>query len=179
MCYNFVMKKWILILALITMQGVLANELQNVGIAKYAVLEVLDNNVPLRVKDDENSTRITHLFKNAVLFADKQNNDYFRVELKENNYAWVNKKFVEVQAIIPEKRFDNINKITFKSERNAFKAFIQTPSQSAFIAKEEGNNLNFTLFDNRFDPIETKISNKNNRFILDEKINLRKHHVTK
>ena len=64
------MKKWILILALITMQGVLANELQNVGIAKYAVLEVLDNNVPLRVKDNENSTRITHLFKNAVLFAE-------------------------------------------------------------------------------------------------------------
>ena len=165
------MKKWILVLALITMQGVLAFELQDVGIAKYAVLEVLDNNTPLRLKDSENSTRLTHLFKNAVLFADKQNENYFRVELKENEYAWINKKFVEVQAIIPEKRFDNVNKITFKNEKNKFSATIQTPSQSAFIAKEEGNNLNFTLFDNRYDPIETKITNRNYRFLLDEQIN--------
>ncbi|MBR5304551.1 MAG: N-acetylmuramoyl-L-alanine amidase [Candidatus Gastranaerophilales bacterium] len=164
------MKKWILFLALITMQGVFANELQNVGIAKYAVLEVLDDNTPLRLKDSENATRLTHLFKNAVLFADKQNDDYYRVELKENDYAWINKKFVEVQAIIPEKRFDNINKISFKREKNNFKALIQTPSQSAFVIKEEGNNLNFTLFDNRYDPIETKVINKNYRFILNEKI---------
>ena len=104
------------------------------------------------------------------MFADKQNDDYYRVELKENDYAWINKKFVEVQAIIPEKRFDNINKISFKREKNNFKALIQTPSQSAFVIKEEGNNLNFTLFDNRYDPIETKVINKNYRFILNEKI---------
>ena len=165
------MKKWILFLALITMQGVLASELQNVGIAKYAVLEVLDDNTPLRIKDSENAQRLTHLFKNAVLFADKQNENYFRVELKENNYAWINKKFVEVQAVIPEKRFDNVDKIIFKNEKTKFSANILTLSQSAFVIKEEGNNLNFTLFDNRYDPIETKIANKNNRFVLDEKIN--------
>ncbi|MBQ9150002.1 N-acetylmuramoyl-L-alanine amidase [bacterium] len=166
------MKKWILILALLFLQGGLfAQELQNVGIAKYAVLEVLDDNTPLRLRDSENSQRLTHLFKNAVLFADKQNENYYRVELKENNYAWVNKKFVEVQAVIPEKRFDNIDKIIFKNEKDKFQARIETQSQSAFTIKEEGNNLNFTLFDNRYDPIETKITNKNNRFILDEKIN--------
>ncbi|MBQ4647015.1 MAG: N-acetylmuramoyl-L-alanine amidase [Candidatus Gastranaerophilales bacterium] len=165
------MKKWILFLALLIAQGALAQELQDVGIAKYAVLEVLDDNAPLRLNDNENSQRLTHLFKNAVLFADKQNENYFRIELKENDYAWINKKFVEVQAIIPEKRFDNINKIIFKNDKNKFQAHIQTPSQSAFIVKEEGNNLNFTLFDNRYDPIETKITNRNHRFILDEKIN--------
>lgn len=166
------MKKWILILALLLFRGVLlADELQDVGIAKYAVLEVLDDNTPLRLNDNENSQRLTHLFKNAVLFADKQNENYFRVELQENNYAWINKKFVEVQAIIPEKRFDNINKIIFKNEKDRFQAKIITPSQSAFIIKEEGHNLDFTLFDNRYDPIETKITNKNNRFLLDEEIN--------
>ena len=165
------MKNWILFLLLLLAQGVYASELQDVGIAKYAVLEVLSDNAPLRQKDNENAQRLTHLFKNAVLFADKQNENYFRVELKENDYAWINKKFVEVQAIIPEKRFDNINKIAFKNEKNKFSAYIQTPSQSAFKVQEEGNNLNFTLFDNRFDPIETKVSNKTNRFVLDEKIN--------
>lgn len=171
MCYNFIMKKLVLFLILFLIQGVNANELQDVGIAKYAVLEVLDNNTPLRTQDNENATRITHLFKNAVLFADKQNENYFRVELKENNYAWINKKFVEVQAIIPEKRFDNIDKIVFKNEKNKYQAKIETPSQSAFKIKEDGNNLDFTLYDNRFDPIETKILNKNSRFILDDKIN--------
>lgn len=166
------MIKRILFLGLILLNGLVgAKELQDVGIAKYAVLEVLDDNTPLRLKDNENSARLTHLFKNAVLFADKQNENYYRIELKEDKYAWINKKFVEVQAIIPEKRFDNIEKIIFKEEKNNFKALIQTPSQSAFELKEEGNSLNFTLYDNRYDPIETKISNKNNRFILDEKIN--------
>ena len=171
LCYNNLMKKLILFLALVLAQGVYANDLQDVGIAKYAVLEVLDDNTPLRTKNNDNSQRLTHLFKNAVLFADKQTENYFRVELSENNHAWINKKFVEVQAIIPEKRFDNINKIIFKNDKNNFKAFIHTPSQSAFNATEEGNNLNFTLYDNRYDPIETRIVNRNPHFVLDEKIN--------
>ena len=29
----------------------------------------------------------------------KAKHDHFRVELKENDYAWINKKFVEVQAV--------------------------------------------------------------------------------
>lgn len=165
------MKKWILFLILMLFQGIYAQELKDVGIAKYAVLEVLDDNVPLRYKDSENSQRITHLFKNAVLFADKENDNYYRVELKENDYAFINKKFVEVQAIIPEKRFDNIRRIAFKNEKNKINTYIQTPSQSAFRIKEEGNNLNFTLFDNRYDPIETKVINKYPYFVLDERIN--------
>ena len=145
-------------------------QLSDVGIAKYAVLEVLDNNIPLRLKDSEQSTRLTHLFKNAVLFADKQNDDYFRVELTQDKYAWVNKKFVEVQAIIPEKRFDNIDKILFKNEKNHYLARIETLSQSAFTLEEKGNILDFTLFDNRFDPFETSISNRNSKFFLPDKI---------
>ena len=75
------MRKFILLLAttlLISSQTFA--QLSDVGIAKYAVLEVLDNNIPLILKDSEYSTRLTHLFKNAVLFADKQNDNYFRVE---------------------------------------------------------------------------------------------------
>ena len=166
------MAKIFFFLVLLLLQGSsFANNLQDVGIAKYAVLEVLDDNTPLRIKDNEKAQRITHLFKNAVLFADKQNENYYRVELKENEYAWINKKFVEVQAIIPEKRFNNVDKITFKNERDKFTARIETQTHSAFTLKEQGRNLDFTLFDNRYDPIETKITNKNNRFILDEMIN--------
>ena len=148
-------------------QNVLAlDELKDVGIAKYAVLEVIEDNTPLREKANENAKRITHLYKDTVLFADKENKDYFRVEIENNKYFWVNKKYVEVQAIIPEKRIDNIKKITFKEEKNKYKLNIETDFKSPYIINENGNNLNFTLYDNYFDPIVTKISNKNGSFEL-------------
>ena len=103
------MKKLLILLLLSVIPCYAIEELKDVGIAKYAVLEVLNDNTPLRTSANEYATRVTHMFKNAVLFADKQNDDYYRVELKEGNYVWVNKKQVEVQAIIPEKRFDNQN----------------------------------------------------------------------
>jgi len=98
----------ILFLLISFLQFCQAKELKNVGIAKYAVLEVLDDKTPLRLEDNENAKRLTHLFKDSILFADKENSNYFRVELENENFAWVNKKFVEVQGIIPEKRFSNI-----------------------------------------------------------------------
>lgn len=161
------MKKILFLLILMLFQNVLAlDELKDVGIAKYAVLEVIEDNTPLREKANENAKRITHLYKDTVLFADKENKDYFRVEIENNKYFWVNKKYVEVQAIIPEKRIDNIKKITFKEEKNKYKLNIETDFKSPYIINENGNNLNFTLYDNYFDPIETKISNKNGSFEL-------------
>ena len=161
------MKKFLFLLILMLFQNVLAlDELKDVGIAKYAVLEVIEDNTPLREKANENAKRITHLYKDTVLFADKENKDYFRVEIENNKYFWVNKKYVEVQAIIPEKRIDNIKKITFKEEKNKYKLNIETDFKSPYIINENGNNLNFTLYDNYFDPIETKISNKNGSFEL-------------
>lgn len=158
------MKKLLILLLLSVMPAYAAEKLQDVGISKYAVLEVLNNNTPLRDKADEFGNRITHVFKDAVLFADKQNDKYYRVELNEGNYVWVNKKQVEVQGIIPEKRFDNIEKISFKQENDRFIANIKTPSKSAFIFKENGTDLSFTLFDNRFDPIQASVKNKIENF---------------
>ncbi len=158
------MKKTLVLLLLSVIPALAVEELKDVGISKYAVLEVLKDNTPLREKADEYATRVTHLFKDAVLFADKQNDNYYRVELKDGKYVWVNKKQVEVQGIIPEKRFDNIEKISFKQERDRYIANINTPSKSAFIFKEAGNSLNFTLFDNRFDPTEAEVKNKEDNF---------------
>ena len=161
------MKKILFLLILMLFQNVLAlDELKDVGIAKYAVLEVIEDNTPLREKANENAKRITHLYKDTVLFADKENKNYYRVEIENNKYFWVNKKYVEVQAIIPEKRIDNIKKITFKEEKNKYKLNIETDFKSPYIINENGNNLNFTLYDNYFDPIETKIVNKNGSFEL-------------
>ncbi len=164
------MKKIFLLLILLFSPVFAACELQDVGIAKYAVLEVLADNTPLREKPDENAKRLTQLFKDSVLFADKQNDKYYRVDLNNSNYGWINKKKVEVQAIIPEKRFDNIEKISFKEDKKKYQFTIETNSISAYQFKENNNNIDFTLFDNRYDPTEIKIDKINEKFVLPKAI---------
>ena len=75
--------------------AVAKDTLQDVGIEKYAVLEVIKDNTPLRTQANDSAYRITHLFKDAVLFADKQTDKYYRVELKEGNYKTYLKKVYE------------------------------------------------------------------------------------
>ncbi len=158
------MKKIIIFLLIILLQqGVLAlDNLRNVGIAKYAVLEVVNNNTPIRDTNSENSIRMTHLLKGSVVFADKQTKDYYRVVLDNNYFGFINKKNVEVQAIIPEKRFDAIEKITKSETKKDYKIFIETPFLAATQFKEDTKNLNFTLFDNHFDPKNIKFDNDKN-----------------
>lgn len=146
------------------------DELQSVGIAKYAVLETINDNVPLRDKPNENAKRITHLFKGSVIFSPKQNKNYYQVELSENKYFWVNKKDVEVQAVIPEKRFDDISKATYKEKKDKYVFEIETQSNSAFQFIENNNNLDFIMFDVHYDPNCVNFSNKNSIFKLSKKI---------
>mgnify|MGYP002626370537 CR=1 FL=1 len=127
------------------------------------------DNTPLREKDDEDAKRISHLYSNTVLFADKQTDNYYRVELKEGEYSFINKKFVEVQAIIPEKRFEAISKITFKEDKKRYNLKIETPMLSAFKAVEAGNNINFSIYDNRYDPFIVRTINQSGRFYIPPK----------
>lgn len=144
---------------LTTLKTYSLEELKDVGISKYAVLEVASDNAPLRAQNNENAKRISNLYKDTVLFADKQTDNYYRVELKEGQFAWINKKLVEVQAIIPEKRFDEIQKISFENEKNKNIIKITTPSISAYEIKENGMGLDFVFYDKHFNPL-TSISNK-------------------
>lgn len=162
------MKKILFLLFLLLSFQSLA--LEDVGIAKYAVLEVTSDNTPLRLKDNEDAVRFTHLYKDTVLFAPKQNEKYYQVELDKDNFVFVNKKNVEVQGIIPTKRFSNIEKINFIENKRENLVEIKTETKSAFSFSEDGKNLDFTLYDNYFDPIETRISDKTNSFKLEEKL---------
>lgn len=145
-------------------------QLKDVGISKYMVLEVNQNNIPLREKPDETSRRIAHLFKKSVLYADRQSQYYYRVELKNGEYGWINKRYADVQAVIPEKRIDNIKKISFREDKAKYYAEFEIPTLSAFTFKEEENGLKFTLYDNRFDPTEVKTENLNSNFNISDKI---------
>lgn len=152
------MKKIIFLCMLIFLfQNSLAEEiLEDVGIAKYAVLEVKEDNTPLREETNENSKRLTHLYKDTVLFADKKTGDYYRVELGDEDYYWINNKFVEVQAIIPEKRFNDITKIKYDETKDKYKFIIKTNSFGPYKIKEEKNKLQTVFYDVHFDPNTVK-----------------------
>ena len=165
------MKKILVIFLLLLSSFVFAKEnITNVGIAKYAVLEVNQDRTPIRDNFDEYANRLSHLFKNTVVFADKQTQNYYRVELKPDLFGWINKKFVEVQGIIPEKRYENAQKISFKEDKNKYRIIIETPQKSAYTFIEDGNNLKFNLFDTRFDPISTEVFNVPRNFKISNKI---------
>jgi len=163
------MKKILLALLLLFSCSFAVEKLENVGISKYAVLEVNQDRAPIRDNCDEFANRLSHLYKDTVLFADKQTKNYYRVELKPNKYAWINKKFVEVQGIIPDKRYQGIEKLIFDTQKHKYQVKIITPQKSAYTLDEDGDNLKFQLFDNRFDPVEVKISNLTKRFKLSNK----------
>ncbi len=140
----------------------------DVGISKDAVLHINKNRTPIRESYDEFAKRITHLFKCSVVFADKQTQNYFRVEFKPDKYGWVNKKFVDIQEIIPEKKLENIQKISFKNDKKKYQVVIETPKRGIYTLVENNDNLVFSLFDNRFNPVSTQVLNISNKFKLNE-----------
>ncbi len=107
------MKKLIVLLLLLSGFALGKENITDVGTSKYALLHISKNRTPVRESYDEFAKRITHLFKCTFVFADKQTQNYYRIELKPDRYGWVNKKFVDVQEIIPEKKPENIQKISF------------------------------------------------------------------
>lgn len=150
------------------------DDLKDVGISKYAVLETTQNNTAIRFSPDENAKRVTNLYKDTVLFADKQNKNYYRVEFEKipnkPDYYWVNKKYAEIQGIIPEKRFEEIEKITFLDKKDRYQIEILSKTKSAFVLKKAPNTLDFTLYDNHFDPTNTKIAHFSDNFKISNKI---------
>ena len=165
------MKKLFLLLnALFLFSACGVEEFKNVGIAKYAVLETIKDYVPIREKPSENSKRITHLPHGAVLFSTQESENYFLIELNEENKFYINKKFVEAQAIIPEKRLGEVDEIIFQEKKDRYIINLTTEFLPPFVLTEEGNNLNISFYDIHFDPTNAKIEKKLNNFYLTDKI---------
>jgi len=159
------MRKLILVFLFLFFSAALAlDDFQSVGIAKYAVLEAICDNIPLRAKDNENAKRITHVNKNTVLYATAQNKNYYKIELDENNYAYINKKYVELQAIIPEKRLESVDSVDVKDKKDRIEVEISTKTNSPFVFVDNGKTLEFKLFDAYYNPLNTK--NKENKIIF-------------
>ena len=130
--------------------------LEDVGIAKYAVIEAKRDYTPLRIAPDESARRFSHIRKGFVLYADKQNDDFYRIELGLDEPFWLEKKYADVQAVISEKRIQKIDEIEFDEDKEKYKIFIPLYIQNAYSFKELPDGLEFSLYDVNCDNLEIK-----------------------
>ena len=140
-------------------------ELKNVGIAKYAVIEAKSDYSPIREAPDVHSKRFSHIRQGFVLYADKQNEDFYRVDLGLDKPYWIEKKYSDVQAIIPEKRIVEIDEIEFDEDKYGYEIFIPANIQNAYSFKEIPEGLLFSLYDVKVSD-NLKIKDKRGAFNL-------------
>ena len=122
-------------------------DLENVGIAKYAVIEAKSDYSPIRVAPDVNAARFSHIRKGFVLYADKQNKDFYRVDLGLDKPFWIEKKYSDVQAVIENKHIVEIDEIKFSEDKDKYEIFIPANIQNAYSFKEVPDGLLFCLYD--------------------------------
>lgn len=122
-------------------------DLENVGIAKYAVIEAKSDYSPIRVAPDVNAARFSHIRKGFVLYADKQNKDFYRVDLGFDKPFWIEKKYSDVQAVIENKHIVEIDEIKFSEDKDKYEIFIPANIQNSYSFKEVPDGLLFCLYD--------------------------------
>lgn len=123
-----------------------ADEFKGVGISKYAVLETTFNYAPVREKANTDAARFTHLREGISLFADEQNSKFYKVDLGLDKPYWIEKKYVEVQGVTPEIRGSSLSKIKFYQNKNNYFVKINTPIQTPYKIYQNGNGLEFKLY---------------------------------
>lgn len=160
------MKRFLILagLFLFTFSNALALEdLDDVGIAKYAVIEAKIDYSPIRTAPDVNAERFSHIRKGFVLYADKQNKDFYRVDLGLEKPYWIEKKFSDVQAVIPNKHIVEIDEIKFSEDKKKYEIFISADIQNAYSFKEIPEGLLFVLYDVKVSD-ELRIKDKRGAF---------------
>lgn len=144
-------------------------ELKDIGIAKYAVIEARADYSPVRIAPDVNAGRFSHLRKGFVTYADKEYKNFYRVDLGLDDYYWMEKKYADIQAIIPQKHIQKIDEIKFDEDREKYSVFIPLNIQNSYSFKEVPDGLEFYLYD--VDCPDIVIKNKPGSFSYDTKNN--------
>ncbi len=145
-------------------------QLKDVGIAKYAVIEAKADYSPIRTAPDVNAQRFSHLRKGFVTYADKEYKDFYRIDLGLDDYYWMEKKYADVQGVIPSKRVQKIDEIKFNQDKEKYSIFIPVDIQNAYSFKEISHGLEFYLYDVECPDIEMK--NKPGSFTYETKNNV-------
>ncbi len=146
--------KNILVLALfiLTTLGGLAKEidekeLKDVGIAKYGVVEAIFEYTPIRTAPDEYAHRAFHIKNGVIAYVDKEYKDFYRVDLGLKDYYWIEKKYAEIQAVIPNKLPQYIEKIKIKDKKDYYEISVPIYIHNTYKIAEVSGGLEFVLFD--------------------------------
>lgn len=141
--------------------------LKDVGIAKYAVIEAKRDYAPIRFEPNQNAKRFTHLKKGVVVYADKESDDFYRIDMGLGEPFWIEKKYADVQAIIPDKRIQEIKNIKFSQDKKKYEIFIPMDIHNSYSFEEKADGLGFNLYDVKY--IDADIKNKPGSFNIYKK----------
>ena len=115
---------------------------------KYTIIKTTSNYTPIREGANVNARRFSHLKKGAKIFADEDNDDFYRIDLGLDKYYWIEKKYADVDSTANSKELYKIEKIKFQETDDFYLIKIKTPELTAYNEIETTDkSLDFILYD--------------------------------
>ena len=166
--YNiFIMKKLIIFFTiLLSIQAFAIDENTN----NLKVLRVLKDNSPLRSLSNNDANRLTHLYKNTILYSDSEKAGFYRIKLEDDNFVWINKKLAE-NIEFNKENIAEISKIDFKETKEKYLIKLYTKTLFPYVFKENDNSLNLELYNYNYSKNEPTLSDNIQFLKEDNKIN--------
>ena len=149
------MKKLILFFTILLSIQVFAIEVNENNLK---ILKVTKNNSPLRMQANSDSTRLTHLYKNTILYSDDEKSGFYRIKLENDNYAWIDKKLT-TETNFDDENIANISKIDFKETKEKYLIKIHTKTLLPYIFEEKENSFNLTLYNYNYNQNKPNLNN--------------------
>lgn len=141
------LRKFIVLCLMFVAPPCFADNFTSVGISKYAVVETTFDYSPVRTKASAGAERFTHLRSGVTLFAEEQNSEFYKIDIGLNQPFWIEKRYVECQGVIPEKRGGLVKSVNFYDDSHDFFVKIKTPIQTSYVTRQKQNTLELQLFD--------------------------------
>ncbi len=119
---------------------------------KYIIIKTTSNYTPVREAANINARRFSHLKKGIKVFADKEENDYYRIDLGLDKYYWIEKKYADVDSVADNKELSSIKNIKIFEDSKFYTVKINLPYAPPYNEIEtSSNSLDFILYDTVID----------------------------
>lgn len=145
-------------------------DIKDFGLEKYKIVETNFNYTPLRTAPDTEAKRALHLDFGAILYADKETKNFYRIEVFDNNFLWLEKKYTKDLNTANERPKQEISSIFIDEGEDEIEIKIPLNYVSVYSFKEGKDGLKFRLFGTNFDPavLEVENNSKNIELIKNE-----------
>ena len=142
---------------------------------KIYVATVVQDNIPLREKPNEDAKRISHLNSGTILILDGKQGDFWRVMLDDNKFAWVLNKHICEPAEAPAKVLTKVEEIKYENSPEKYTFFYKLNFPVPFIINEYTNSLEVLFYN--VDPSDYDRTRKHNYIIEPLENNVLKTHI--